>query len=56
MDLTGLRREYESQGIDVGDLDPDQIHVPSVFVKRIFQGSNYQKWIEKRTVRNASQA
>src|ERR687883_1951025 len=37
--------------VEVGELDPDQIHVPSVFVKRIFQGSNYQKWIEKRTVR-----
>jgi 3-oxoacid CoA-transferase subunit A len=37
--------------VDVGELEPDQIHVPSVYVKRIFQGSNYQKWIEKRTVR-----
>src|SRR2546428_910794 len=37
--------------VDVVDLDGDQIHVPSVYVKRIFQGSNYQKWIEKRTVR-----
>ncbi len=39
--------------VDVGELEPDQIHVPSVYVKRIFQGSNYQKWIEKRTVRKA---
>lgn len=39
--------------VEVGELDPDQIHVPSVFVKRIFQGGNYQKWIEKRTVRSA---
>src|SRR5947209_13943478 len=37
--------------VEVGELDPDQIHVRSVFVRRIFQGSNYQKWIEKRTVR-----
>jgi 3-oxoacid CoA-transferase subunit A len=37
--------------VEVGELDPDTIHVPSVYVKRIFQGSNYQKWIEKRTVR-----
>src|SRR2546427_3838917 len=37
--------------VEVGALDRDQIHVPSVYVKRIFQGSNYQKWIEKRTVR-----
>jgi 3-oxoacid CoA-transferase subunit A len=39
--------------VDVGELDPDQIHVPSVYVKRIFQGTNYQKWVEKRTVRAA---
>jgi 3-oxoacid CoA-transferase subunit A len=39
--------------VDVGELEPDQIHVPSVYVKRIFQGTNYQKWIEKRTVRKA---
>jgi len=37
--------------VDPGELEPDQIHVPSVYVNRIFQGSNYQKWIEKRTVR-----
>jgi 3-oxoacid CoA-transferase subunit A len=39
--------------VEVGELDGDQIHVPSVYVKRIFQGTNYQKWIEKRTVRKA---
>jgi len=39
--------------VEVGELDPDSIHVPSVYVKRIFKGSNYQKWIEKRTVRAA---
>src|SRR2546426_1942861 len=37
--------------VEVGELEGDHIHVPSVYVKRIFQGSNYQKWIEKRTVR-----
>jgi 3-oxoacid CoA-transferase subunit A len=37
--------------VEVGELDPDAIHVPSIYVKRIFQGANYQKWIEKRTVR-----
>lgn len=36
--------------VDVGQLEPDAIHVPSVYVKRIFQGTNYQKWIERRTV------
>jgi 3-oxoacid CoA-transferase subunit A len=37
--------------VEPGEIDGDQVHVPSVYVKRIFQGSNYQKWIEKRTVR-----
>ena len=39
--------------VEVGELDPDSIHVPSVYVKRIFKGPSYQKWIEKRTVRSA---
>ena len=37
--------------VEVGQLDGDQIHVPSIFVQRIVPGRNYQKWIEKRTVR-----
>ena len=37
-----------------GEIDGDSVHVPSVYVKRIFQGGNYQKWIEKRTVRAAT--
>lgn len=36
--------------VPVGSLDPDQIHTPGVFVQRIFQGTNYQKRIEQRTV------
>ena len=38
---------------EVGRLDPDQVHTPGVFVHRIFQGENYEKRIEKRTVRRA---
>ncbi|MBI2711404.1 MAG: CoA transferase subunit A [Bdellovibrio sp.] len=38
--------------VPVGALDPDQIHLPGIYVKRIFKGVNYQKRIEKRTVRN----
>lgn len=34
-----------------GELNPDHIHVPGVYVHRVFQGSNYQKRIEQRTVR-----
>ncbi|XXF81441.1 CoA transferase subunit A [Myxococcaceae bacterium GXIMD 01537] len=37
--------------VQPGELDPDQVHIPSVFVKRIIQSKNLQKWIERRTVR-----
>jgi len=40
--------------VEVGQLDPDLVHTPSVYVKRIFQGVNYEKRIEKRTVRKAT--
>jgi len=40
--------------VPVGALDPDHVHVPGVYVKRIFQGRNYIKKIEKRTVKNAA--
>jgi 3-oxoacid CoA-transferase subunit A len=40
--------------VEVGKIDPDDVHTPSVYVKRIFQGTNYEKRIEKRTVRKAS--
>ncbi len=37
--------------VPVGALAPDDIHLPGIFVQRIFQGSDYQNWIENRTVR-----
>jgi 3-oxoacid CoA-transferase subunit A len=37
--------------VDVGQLDPDQIHTPGIFVQRIFKGTQYRKPIEQRTVR-----
>jgi len=37
--------------VEVGELDGDSIHTPSVYVKRIFQGELYERRIEKRTVR-----
>jgi 3-oxoacid CoA-transferase subunit A len=37
--------------VPVGALDPDGIHTPGIFVQRIIQGRNYEKRIEKRTVR-----
>jgi 3-oxoacid CoA-transferase subunit A len=39
---------------EVGELEPDMIHTPSVFVKRIFQGELYERRIERRTVRKAA--
>ena len=37
--------------VEIGTLPPDQIHTPGIYVQRIFQGSNYEKRIEQRTVR-----
>ncbi|MBD0331851.1 MAG: CoA transferase subunit A [Chitinophagaceae bacterium] len=37
--------------VEPGELDPDQIHVAGIYVHRIFQGTNYEKRIERRTVR-----
>jgi 3-oxoacid CoA-transferase A subunit len=37
--------------VPAGALDPDEIHTPGIFVHRIFQGTNYEKRIEQRTVR-----
>lgn len=37
--------------VPAGELDPDQIHTPGIYVHRIFQGTNYEKRIEQRTVR-----
>lgn len=38
--------------VPAGELDPNQIHTPGIFVQRIFQGTHYEKRIEQRTVRN----
>ncbi len=37
--------------VEVGDLDPDQVHTPGIYVQRIFQGRDYQKRIEQKTFR-----
>jgi 3-oxoacid CoA-transferase subunit A len=37
--------------VEVGELDPNDIHTPGIFVQRILQGVNYEKRIEQRTVR-----
>jgi 3-oxoacid CoA-transferase A subunit len=36
--------------VPIGTFDPDQVHLPGIYVKRIFQGQGYEKRIEKRTV------
>jgi len=40
--------------VEPGELDPNFIHTPGIFVQRIFQGVNYEKRIEQRTVRPKS--
>lgn len=37
--------------VEPGELDPNQIHTPGIFVQRIFKGTNYEKRIEQRTTR-----
>ena len=37
--------------VPVGELDPNQVHVPGIFVQRIFKGEHFEKRIEQRTVR-----
>jgi 3-oxoacid CoA-transferase subunit A len=39
------------QLVKPGELDPDHIHVPGIYVHRIFQGSGYEKRIEKKTIK-----
>jgi 3-oxoacid CoA-transferase subunit A len=38
--------------VPAGELDPDMIHTPGIYVHRIFQGKDYEKRIEQRTVRS----
>jgi 3-oxoacid CoA-transferase subunit A len=37
--------------VEPGELNPDAIHTPGIYVHRIFEGKNYEKRIEQRTVR-----
>ncbi len=39
--------------VPAGELDPNEIHTPGIFVQRIFQGVNYEKRIEQRTIRQS---
>ncbi len=44
------------QLVEIGELDPDQIHTPGIFVDRIIQGEKYEKRIEFRTVQGSTTA
>jgi 3-oxoacid CoA-transferase subunit A len=44
------------QLVPAGELDPDHVHTPGIFVHRIFEGKNYEKRIEQRTVRKRTSA
>ena len=41
------------QLVEAGQLDPDEIHTPGIYVHRIFEGTDYEKRIEQRTLRQA---
>src|SRR5450432_2603629 len=40
--------------VEVGELDPDQVHTPGIYIDRIIQGTNYEKRIEFRTITGAA--
>jgi 3-oxoacid CoA-transferase subunit A len=40
--------------VEVGEIEPDAVHTPSIYVKRIIQGETYERKIERRTTRKAS--
>jgi len=39
--------------VEPGEIDPESVHTPGVYVKRILQGTDYEKRIEQRTHRQA---
>ncbi len=55
MAMAGKVTVAEVEGlVKPGELDPDHVHTPGIFVHRIFQGSTYEKRIEQRTVSKRS--
>jgi 3-oxoacid CoA-transferase A subunit len=42
--------------VEVGEIDPDQVHLPGIYVKRIFKGSGYEKRIERKMLRSSSES
>ena len=41
--------------VPTGALDPDEIHLPGIYVQRIIRGEHYEKWIEQRTTRSRTE-
>jgi acyl CoA:acetate/3-ketoacid CoA transferase alpha subunit len=39
--------------LDLGQLPPDQVHTPGIYINAIFQGPSYEKRIERRTTRKS---
>ena len=39
------------QVVEPGQIDPDQVITPGIYVKRLVKGERYERWIERRTVR-----
>ena len=50
--LAGITIAEVEELVPAGQLDPDEIHLPGIYVQRILLGEGYQKWIEQRTVRS----
>ena len=40
--------------VEPGEIEPDTVHTPGIFVRHIIQGATYERRIEKRTVRSAN--
>ena len=56
MAMAGKSNDRRSGGTGAaGELDPNYIHTPGIYVHRVFQGTDYEKRIEQRTVRKKSQ-
>jgi 3-oxoacid CoA-transferase subunit A len=54
MAMAGKITVAEVEGlVPEGELDPNEIHTPGIFVQRIYQGEVFEKRIEQRTVRKA---
>ena len=46
-----IGHDYVGEIVEVGELDPDEIHTPAVYVQHVILGESYEKRIEKRTTR-----